>query len=293
MTKTFCCLCLFSLCAVFSAVGADTRLGVLSELEAEEAWSDFALLCRICAAEESDSSFKSGFLLAAADAYGLSGAPDRMEHMLAAFESSVSFDDEELNTASVLLNAECAVMRRRWDEAAFYFESFGEECADADVRALAYSHAAAAALIGGDRDGSLAYAERAGKRGIVESYCGAKDKSPLTGGLLGIIPGLGYVYSGEYGNAFRCLLLNSLFIWAAAEFASDDEWALFSAALFFEITWYSGSIYGGIDAAHRYNRRRLSDASRDLTGCEYGRKFRDERLRGGFSVPLMFIKKNF
>ena len=32
------------------------------------------------------------------------------------------------------------------------------------------------------------------------------------GGILGIIPGLGYAYSGEYSNAARSLILNSLFI---------------------------------------------------------------------------------
>ena len=31
----------------------------------------------------------------------------------------------------------------------------------------------------------------------------------------------------------------------------------FSVITFFEFTWYSGSIYGGIDAAHRYNEQRL------------------------------------
>ena len=73
----------------------------------------------------------------------------------------------------------------------------------------------------------------------------------LFGGVLGLVPGLGYAYSGEYANAVRSLILNSLFIWGMVETADDDQWGLFALVTFGEFTWYSGSIYGGIDAAHR------------------------------------------
>ena len=35
---------------------------------------------------------------------------------------------------------------------------------------------------------------------------------------------------------------------------------------FFEITWYTGSIYGGIDGAYRYNRNRLNDCLEAIDG---------------------------
>ena len=35
-------------------------------------------------------------------------------------------------------------------------------------------------------------------------------KKPWLGGVLGLVPGLGYVYSGEYANAARSLILNGL-----------------------------------------------------------------------------------
>ena len=79
-----------------------------------------------------------------------------------------------------------------------------------------------------------------------------------------MVPGMGYAYSGEWANALRSLLLNGLFAWAMAETAEDDEWALFGVCTFFEITWYSGSIYGGIDAAHRWNERRGAETERVL-----------------------------
>ena len=100
----------------------------------------------------------------------------------------------------------------------------------------------------------------------LERYLAGRDKSPRLGGLLGIVPGLGYAYSGEYGNALRSLLLNGLFGWAMFATAEDDQWALFAVATFFELTWYTGSIYGGIDAAHRHNRERLDSAVREIRG---------------------------
>ena len=74
------------------------------------------------------------------------------------------------------------------------------------------------------------------------------------------MPGLGYAYSGEYSNALRSLILNSIFIYGMTDTADKEQWGAFAAITFFELTWYTGSIYGGIDAAHRHNRTRL-------TGC--------------------------
>ena len=72
-----------------------------------------------------------------------------------------------------------------------------------------------------------------------------------------MIPGLGYLYAGEQANALRSLILNGLFIYGMVQTGEDEEWGAFSVITFFEITWYTGSIYGGIDASHRYNQRRL------------------------------------
>ena len=72
-----------------------------------------------------------------------------------------------------------------------------------------------------------------------------------------MIPGLGYAYAGEYANAIRSLILNGLFIYGMTDTAEDEHWGAFSIITFFELTWYSGSIYGGIDASHRYNQKRL------------------------------------
>jgi len=50
------------------------------------------------------------------------------------------------------------------------------------------------------------------------------------------------------------------------ETATDDQWGVFAVLTFAEFTWYSGSIYGGIDAAHRFNQRRLDGAVTHVRG---------------------------
>ena len=98
------------------------------------------------------------------------------------------------------------------------------------------------------------------------AYQNSSGKSPWLGGALGLIPGLGYAYSGEYANAVRSLFLNGLFIAGMISAADHDAWGVFAVIGFFEATWYSGSIYGGIDAAHRYNRGRVQACSDAMAG---------------------------
>ena len=82
------------------------------------------------------------------------------------------------------------------------------------------------------------------------------------------------------------IILNGLFIWGMVETAADDEWAVFSVLTFAEFTWYSGSIYGGIDSAHRHNQRRLDAAVNDVRG--------DKTLRPISSqVPIFSLKFEF
>jgi len=78
------------------------------------------------------------------------------------------------------------------------------------------------------------------------------------------VPGLGYVYSGEYANGARSLILNGVFLGLTIWAMDREQWAAAGVAGFFEVTWYTGSIYGGVDAAHRWNRRIFREAARDL-----------------------------
>ena len=189
------------------------------------------------------------------------------------------------------LRAENALAERDWDSAAFHFESLRLKADADDVREFAARGSAAARLrekdIAGARQ-ALAGApgDMAAARAAIDGYAGRRDKKPWVGGVLGIVPGLGYIYSGEYANAARSIILNSLFIWGMVETGADGDWAVFSVLTFAEFTWYSGSIYGGLDSAHRHNQRRLDDAVSDVRG--------DQRLAPDLAqVPLFSLKFAF
>jgi len=170
------------------------------------------------------------------------------------------------------LRAELSLRLRDTAAARYYYRSLADaipassDPAEAAAwRECASRGAAAAALAAGDLDAARAEAEGwPDALAAVESYAAVPRKSPVLGGILGIVPGAGYLYSGEYGNALRSLLLNSLFVWAMVETACEDQWALFGVSAFLETTWFTGSIYGGIDAAHRRNREALALATAEL-----------------------------
>ena len=174
----------------------------------------------------------------------------------------------EMELPAVWLRARLAVEREDWPTAGFYFTNLAEAHETNELwRTYALRGRAVAEL----RQGHLTEAAEtvsglgALPMAALEKYRQKSVKRPWLGGLLGMFPGAGYAYSGEYGNALRALLLNSLFIWGMVETAQDNQWAVFSVLSFFELTWYSGSIYGGMDAAHRYNERALENAANDIS----------------------------
>jgi TolA-binding protein len=80
-------------------------------------------------------------------------------------------------------------------------------------------------------------------------------KSPKLAGLMSaIIPGSGHVYTGRLRDGTIALLLNGAFLAAGIEALSAGNEAAAGLLLFFEAAWYSGAIYGAVNAAHKYNR---------------------------------------
>lgn len=120
----------------------------------------------------------------------------------------------------------------------------------------------------------------------LNEYIATPRKSPVVGGLLGLIPGAGYWYSGEIANGTRSFLLNSLFMFAMYHTANNEQWGAFAAVSFFEITWYTGSVYGGIDAAHRYNKE-------EITSCIDRFNVPDLEIDKNVTIPLFQLKVVF
>ena len=279
------CYLLSTICASAAPPSA-ARLSLASGLFESGDYARSALEYRRLAAdlEPGDPSLP-GLYLAAADAYRHEGSWKRLGAMLDHAEDVGAGGSAPL----LLLRVAEAEGLRDWFSAADY----AGELADAsgnDERLASWARGAAASDFLRLRKGVEALDAVKGdtaREAALDRYMAGHDKSPTVGGLLGIIPGMGYAYSGEWGNMFRSLFLNGIFGWAMFECADREQWGLFAVSTFFELTWYTGSIYGGIDAAHRYNRDRLDAAARELRGGE-GPAVRTESRLDVFSVRLEF-----
>ena len=224
----------------------------------------------------------------AAQEYVQAGDAEMSNRMLDRAEDAAPL---ALATGVSWLRAENALRERDWSAAAFHFDSLRLKAEADDWRDFSARGAASAHL----REKNVSSAREVldkvpgaaeDARGALERYAAGRNKKPWLGGMLGLMPGLGYVYSGEYANATRSLILNSLFIWGMVEAADRDAWGIFAVVAFGEITWYTGSIYGGVDAAHRHNARRLESAVSDVRGPA-----RPEADRG--QVPLVVLRLEF
>jgi TolA-binding protein len=80
-------------------------------------------------------------------------------------------------------------------------------------------------------------------------------KSPALAGLLSaVLPGTGHFYTGRFRDGAIALLLNGAFLAAGIEAVQAGNEAAAGFLLFFEAAWYSGAIYGAVNAAHKFNR---------------------------------------
>lgn len=160
-----------------------------------------------------------------------------------------------------LLSAECARLAKDSDTALYFYDVLSEDSDSTEYQVFARRRAASIYVSQGNLDAARRELERSPfdeseSFKALDVFADGSDKKPFLGGLLGLFPGGGYWYSGEIANGFRSLILNSLFIYGMVHTAHEDQWGAFGVITFCEITWYSGSIYGGIDSAERFNKER-------------------------------------
>ncbi|MDM8523393.1 tetratricopeptide repeat protein [Desulfococcaceae bacterium HSG8] len=84
----------------------------------------------------------------------------------------------------------------------------------------------------------------------------ADRKSPSLAGFFSIVPGGGYLYCGRYYDAATAFVLNSALMYAAYESFDSGNHALGGVITLVELGFYSGSIYGSVNSARKYNRKR-------------------------------------
>jgi hypothetical protein len=80
------------------------------------------------------------------------------------------------------------------------------------------------------------------------------EKSPVLAGLLSVIPGLGHVYLEEYGIAVTALAWNGLFGYATWDTFQKGYHGAGTLLAALTLLWYSGTVYGAVSGAERYNR---------------------------------------
>ncbi len=243
--------------------GSDTTLALARSLAASDDHAQAALEFRRLALNTAGRAEQGSYYWMAGYEYGRAGRFDQAEKMMDQAEDAAP----SMETEIYLLRGENNRRRGRPREAAFYLESLVSSNRPAAVRSAAARQLTAVRLQTRDFAGArqaLSAAPVPPEKGMaaIAAYEKGRDKSPAVGGLLGLIPGLGYAYSGEYANASRSLLLNALCIWGIVSFAEDETWGGVAVVGFAEITFYTGSVYGGADAAFRYNRERLESSTR-------------------------------
>ncbi len=100
-----------------------------------------------------------------------------------------------------------------------------------------------------------------------------KKKSPLFAGILSaIVPGLGRVYTGEYGDAAASLLLTGIFGYLA--YSNFRDGYMQRGFVFSLITAFfqGGNIYGSVVSASLYNQNEIEKREKDFFDFYYGKK---------------------
>ena len=239
-------------------IADSVTLQLARELDVLGDWSGSATEFRRLALGSENKQEQGAYLWWAAWQTRRAGDRAEADHLAERAEKA----DPTLAVPALLLRGQTALDDRRWAEAAFYFGTVSRSNGPDEAKRLALWRLTEASLQEGDLT-AVREALKAGGPNMEKAaatwanYETGRDKSPRLGGWLGAVPGMGYMYAGEWANGFRSLLLNGLFLYGMIHTEEKEQWGALSVITFFEITWYSGSIYGGIDAAHRFNRRRL------------------------------------
>ena len=277
------------LLAVLNASAAPqvTNSVLAAELAGDADHAGAAVEFRRLGLSASEPQAKGGYFWAAAYEYEQSGRHDLAEKLLDRAEDA--FPD--LGLPGRVLRGESTASTGAADEAEFHLRTILDADSPGEMKTWASRRLAALRLTQRDVTGAgaaLAASPVKDPEGeaALRRYAAGRDKRPMVGGLLGIIPGLGYAYAGEYATGLRSLLLNGLFIFGMVNTADRDQWGAFGVISFFEVTWFTGSIYGGVDASHRYNERRLEDCTREIDGTA--------RFEPDFSVlPVVSLRFTF
>lgn len=91
-----------------------------------------------------------------------------------------------------------------------------------------------------------------------------KQKNAFLAGVYSMFPGLGYVYTGRFQDAFIAFFINAALGYAMAESFEEDLYALGFCMAILETGFYTGTIYGSVLSAQKYNQRQKDAFQKQL-----------------------------
>jgi len=113
-------------------------------------------------------------------------------------------------------------------------------------------------------------------RALAEAASEAKSlrrRSPAAAGILSAcLPGAGHFYCKRYRDGCVAFVLNAAFVCASVESYDKRIYVAGGIASSVALIFYSGTIYGAVNAAHKFNGSERQEFLRDLR-----RRFGDER----------------
>jgi putative component of membrane protein insertase Oxa1/YidC/SpoIIIJ protein YidD len=82
-----------------------------------------------------------------------------------------------------------------------------------------------------------------------------KNKSPTIAGMLSIIPGAGYAYTGHKQTSISALFVNGLLAYATYSNFKKENYGMAALTGVFSLSFYVANIYGSVKSAKRYNEQ--------------------------------------
>jgi len=90
-------------------------------------------------------------------------------------------------------------------------------------------------------------------------------KSPAAAGVMSaIVPGSGYAYAGRPRDGLMAFLINGLFIAGTVVAIEDENYPAAALIGGIGLPFYLGNIYGGVNAAHKWNLSIAQDLRKEL-----------------------------
>jgi len=88
---------------------------------------------------------------------------------------------------------------------------------------------------------------------MVNDLINAKKKNEAITGMLSIIPGLGYLYTGHKSSALSSFIVNGLLAYGLYTSVKTENYGMAALVGVFSFSFYVGNISGSISSAKRYN----------------------------------------